>query len=111
MSVGRSAQRLPWDGHSRRRPGGRQNLVTFSEGAAMKVRFRTVDSVLDEIEAMQQRIAVRAKKIFQERGGTFAHAIEDWLKAERQTIWRPALEVRRTKDAFLIEAAVAGLDP
>jgi HSP20 family protein len=77
----------------------------------MKIRFRTVDSVLDEIEAMQQRIAVRAQKIFQERGGTFAHAIEDWLKAERQTIWRPALEVRRTKDAFLIEAAVAGLDP
>jgi HSP20 family protein len=81
------------------------------EGAQMKVRFRTVDSVLDEIEAMQHRVAERAQKIFRERGGSFGHAIDDWLKAERETVWRPALEVRRTKDAFVIEAAVAGLDP
>jgi HSP20 family protein len=33
------------------------------------------------------------------------------MKAERETVWRPALEVRRTKDAFVIEAAVAGVDP
>ena len=77
----------------------------------MKIRFRTVDSVFDEIEAIQQRVAERAQKIFRERGGAFGHAIDDWLKAERETIWRPALEVRRTKDAFVIEAAVAGLDP
>ena len=77
----------------------------------MKIRFRTVDSVLDEIGAMQQRVAERAQKIFRERGGALGHAIDDWLKAERETIWRPALEVRRTKDAFIVEAAVAGLDP
>jgi len=77
----------------------------------MKVRFRTVDSVLDEIEAMQHRVAERAQKIFRERGGALGHALEDWLRAERETIWRPALEVRRTKDAFVVEAAVAGLGP
>jgi HSP20 family protein len=77
----------------------------------MKIRFRTVDSVLDEIEAIQVRIAERAQRIFRERGGAIGHALEDWLKAERETIWRPALEVRRTRDAFVIEAAVAGLDP
>jgi HSP20 family protein len=77
----------------------------------MKIRFRTVDSVLDEIEALQQRVAERALRIFRERGGAVGHAIDDWLKAERETIWRPALEVRRTRDAFVIEAAVAGLDP
>ena len=77
----------------------------------MKIRFRSVDSVLDEIEAMQHRVAERAQKIFRERGGAVGHAIEDWLTAERETVWRPPLEVRRTKDAFLIEAAAAGLDP
>jgi HSP20 family protein len=77
----------------------------------MKIRFRTVDSVLDEIEAMQRRIAERAQKIFRERAGASGHAIDDWVTAERETIWRPALEVRRTKDAFVVEAAVAGLDP
>jgi HSP20 family protein len=77
----------------------------------MKIRFRTVDSVLDDIEVMQRRIAERAQKIFRERGGALGHAVEDWLTAERETIWRPAVEVRRTKDAFIVEAAVAGLDP
>lgn len=77
----------------------------------MKIRFRTVDTVLDEIEAVQRRIAERAQKLFRERGGAVGHAIEDWVKAERQTIWRPALEVVRTKGAFVVEAAVAGVDP
>jgi HSP20 family protein len=77
----------------------------------MKIQLRTVDSILDEVEAIQRRITERAQKFFHERGGAFGHAVEDWLKAERETIWRPALEVRRTKDALVIEAAVAGLDP
>jgi HSP20 family protein len=77
----------------------------------MKIRFRQVDSVLDEIEAMQRRIAGRAVEIFRERGGAIGQALEDWLKAERETIWRPALEVVRAKDAFVVEAAVAGVDP
>jgi hypothetical protein len=49
----------------------------------MNVRFRTVDSILDEMEAMQRRIADRAQKIFRERGGALGHALEDWVTAER----------------------------
>lgn len=77
----------------------------------MKIRFRTVDSVLDEIDAIERRVAARAAEIFRARGDRLGHALEDWVKAERETIWRPALEVVRTKDAFVIEAAVAGVDP
>ena len=77
----------------------------------MKVKFETVESVFDEINAMQHRIRERAQKIFRERGGAFGRAVEDWLEAERETIWRPALEVRRTNDAFVVELAAAGLDP
>jgi len=77
----------------------------------MKIRFRTVDSVLDDVERMQRRVVTRAEEIFRERGHALGHALEDWMKAERETIWRPALEVRRTQDAFVVEAAVAGMDP
>jgi len=77
----------------------------------MKIRHRTVDSVLADVEGVQRHIAQRAQEIFRARGGAFGHAVEDWMKAERQTIWRPALEVLRTKDAFVVEAAVAGIDP
>lgn len=77
----------------------------------MKVRCRTVDSVVDQVQGLQRHIAARAQEIFRARGGAIGHALEDWMKAERETIWRPALEVRKTKDAFVVEAAVAGVDP
>ena len=34
----------------------------------MKVRFQIVDSILDEVESIQRRIAERAEKLFHERG-------------------------------------------
>ena len=89
----------------------RHKMRRAAGGSEMKIHFRSVDSVLDDVEAIQRRIAERAQKIFHERGGALGHAVEDWLKAERETIWRPALEVRRTKEAILVEAAVAGIDP
>ena len=33
----------------------------------MKVRFQIVDSILDEVESIQRRIAERAEKLFHER--------------------------------------------
>ncbi|MEX1129434.1 MAG: Hsp20 family protein [Vicinamibacterales bacterium] len=86
-------------------------LGVTSQEADMKVRSRTVDSVLAEVEGVQRHIALRAREIFRARGGAFGHAVEDWITAERETIWRPALEVRRTRDAFVVEAAIAGIDP
>jgi len=77
----------------------------------MKIRFRTVESITDDLEAIQRRIAIRASEIFRERGGALGRAVDDWLTAEKETIWRPALEVHRTKDAFVVEAAVAGVTP
>lgn len=77
----------------------------------MKIKFQRVDSLVEEVERLQQRIARRALEIFRERGGAIGHHLEDWLKAERETVWRPAIEVVRTKDAFIVEAAIAGVDP
>ena len=77
----------------------------------MKVRTRAVESVVDELGQMRQDIAERAQEVFCERGGAVGDALADWLKAEREIVWRPALEVCRTNDAFVVEAAVAGIDP
>jgi HSP20 family molecular chaperone IbpA len=76
----------------------------------MKVRCRTGESVRAEVEGVHRHIAQRAQEIFRARGGALGHAVEDWITAERETIWRPALEVRRTRDAFVVEAAIAGID-
>jgi len=69
-------------------------LGVASKEADMKVRCRTADSVIDEVHGMQRHIAARAQELFRARGGALGHALEDWMKVERDTIWRPALEVR-----------------
>jgi HSP20 family protein len=86
-------------------------LGVTAQEAEMKITCRPVDSVLAEVEGVQRHIAQRAQEIFRARRGAAGGALEDWMKAERETIWRPALEVRRTKDALVIEAAVPGIEP
>lgn len=35
---------------------------------------------------LEHRIRTRAYEIFQQRGSTHGHALEDWLKAEREVL-------------------------
>jgi HSP20 family protein len=77
----------------------------------MKLKPRIVDSVAGQVEAIQRRIAGRAHEIWATRGASLGSALEDWLLAERETVWRPAVEVRRVNGAFLVEAALAGVEP
>lgn len=69
------------------------------------------DSLFDECRRLERRIAERAFAIFQARGAQLGAAIDDWLKAERDTVWRPAIEVTQHDGQLVIEAAVAGVDP
>lgn len=75
------------------------------------LRARPVDSFIEDLEHMRARITSRAHEIFRRRGEALGSALEDWLTAERQTIWRPAVEVLRTDTSVQIEMAVAGVKP
>ena len=75
----------------------------------MKIPIHHVDSVVDELDAMQKRIASRAEELHEGREGGLP--LDDWLVAEREVIWRPALDVRQSDDSYVVEAAVAGLEP
>jgi HSP20 family protein len=76
-----------------------------------KVRAWPVGSLLGELEAMQEQIMRRAHDIFSSRGGTWGRALDDWLTAERETVWRPAVELCEKDKEFTLEAAVAGVHP
>jgi HSP20 family molecular chaperone IbpA len=76
----------------------------------MKVPVHAVESVAGEIETMQRRIAARAEQLHDERRDR-GQPLDDWLAAEQETIWRPAIEVRQDDGAYVVEAAVAGLEP
>jgi HSP20 family molecular chaperone IbpA len=75
----------------------------------MKVAVHRVESVADEVDAMQRHIASRAEVLHDPRRG--GQPLDDWLAAERETIWRPALEVQQSNGAYVVEAALAGLEP
>ena len=75
----------------------------------MKVKLQRLGSILDRIEAVQQEIAGRAFELFSRRGGAVGRAIDDWLTAERETVWKPPVEIVEKDGEFLVEAAIAGV--
>ena len=75
----------------------------------MKIPVHCVDSVAGEVDAIQKRIASRAEQLHEGREGGLP--LDEWVAAEREIIWRPALDVRQRDDSYLVEAAIAGLEP
>ena len=75
------------------------------------VAIRKISSVLDEMNQMQERIMRRAYDIFERNGRLLGRDLDHWLQAERELVWKPALEFRETNGEFVLEAAVSGVDP
>jgi HSP20 family molecular chaperone IbpA len=72
---------------------------------------RTVDSLIDEINAMHSAITDRAYERFCTGGWAEGRALDDWLAAERETTWRPPVELGEHDGEYVLKAAVAGVDP
>lgn len=73
------------------------------------IRVRTADSITPEIDAFHHQVRQRAYELSCANG---SHDPSDnWLRAERDLSWRPAVELRRKDDEFVVIAAVAGLEP
>jgi len=66
------------------------------------------DSIVEELEQMHGRIARRAYDLFQGRSGS-SDAFNDWLSAESELVWKPAVEVRE-HDGTLNVAAIPGVE-
>ena len=75
------------------------------------VPIRKSKSIFDEVERMRDRIMRRAYDIFTSNGGFFGKDIDDWLHAERELVWKPAIELSEKDDQFRLELAAPGVDP
>jgi hypothetical protein len=51
----------------------------------MKIRLQTVDTVLDEVEAVRRRVAERAVEIFRQRRTAIGDAIDDGSRPSTET--------------------------
>ena len=73
--------------------------------------IKRTESIFDEMERMQDRIMRRAYEIFSSNGGIFGRDTEDWLQAERELVWKPAVELEEKDDEFRLQLAAPGVDP
>src|SRR5262249_53485359 len=84
-----------------------RNGVKMSES----VSIRKTSSILEEMNQIQDRIMRRAYEIFERNGGLFGRDLDDWLQAERELLWKPAVELGEIDGEIQLEAALSGVDP
>jgi len=75
------------------------------------VPVRKSSTIFDQMREIQDSIMRRAYEIFEQNGGTLGRDLDNWSQAERELLWRPAFELTEKDGRFLLEAAVAGIDP
>src|SRR5437868_1970954 len=77
---------------------------------ADSVPIRKTTSVFDQMREMQDQIMRRAYEIFEQNGGSFGRDFENWAQAERELVWKPALELSEKDGQFQLEAAISGIE-
>ena len=61
-----------------------------------------------EMEALAETIQEKAFSLFQSRGGGIGGDVDDWLRAERDVIWSPAVELTENDRDFRARIALPG---
>jgi len=74
------------------------------------VALKKAESIFAELDQLHTAISRRAYDLFQNRGTLWAGALADWLSAERQLVWKPAIELRQKNNQFEVRAATPGVD-
>ena len=75
------------------------------------IRVRKAETIFDELNQLHHEISQRAYDLFRNGGMRLSGALEDWLNAERELVWKPAVELRRKDNQFEVLAAMAGVEP
>ena len=72
--------------------------------------IRKSESVLDSLRDIENRIRQRAYEIFSGHG-LFGKDLDNWLLAENELTFRPAMELSEKDNEFKLKIAVPGVDP
>jgi len=74
------------------------------------IALRKAETIFNELDQLHTEISRRAYELFQKRGALWGAPLADWLQAERQMVWKPAIELRQKDNQFEILAATPGVD-
>jgi HSP20 family protein len=76
-----------------------------------QLRFRKVESIAEDVEQVRQAVASRAFEIFSGRGSGDGTEIDDWVAAERELLFSPAIELTEDEGTLTLQVAIAGFKP
>jgi HSP20 family protein len=69
------------------------------------------ESILNELNKLHNRIMNRAYELFDGNGHVFGKDLDDWLQAEKELVWKPAIELEEKDNKFRVQIATPGIDP
>jgi len=75
------------------------------------VKVQKTETIQAEMKELHNRIANRAYEIYLQRGSSIGRDLDDWLDAEQELVWRPAVEILEKDNQFIVQVAIAGLEP
>jgi HSP20 family protein len=73
---------------------------------ATLIKPRKAETLINEVEQMRNDIMQRAYDLFCRHGG---QDLDNWLTAESELTWRPAIEVSGGEKQIVVKAAVPGI--
>jgi HSP20 family molecular chaperone IbpA len=82
-----------------------------SKQMAATLPVKKKESIFNELNEMHDRIMKRAFEIFDGNGHAFGKDLEDWLRAENELVWKPAIEIEEKDKEILLRIATPGVDP
>jgi len=74
------------------------------------VALRKAETIFNELDELRTAISRRAYDLFRKRGNPWGSPLTDWLNAEQQLVWRPAIELRQKDRQFEVLAATPGVE-
>jgi HSP20 family protein len=74
------------------------------------ITLHKAETIFNELDQLHTAISQRAYDLFRKRGGLWGGSLTDWLNAERQLVWKPAIELRRKDKQFEVLAATPGIE-
>jgi HSP20 family protein len=67
-------------------------------------------ALCEEMKTLADAIRERAFSLFQSRGGGNGGDVDDWLRAERDVVWSPAVELTENNRDFRARIALPGFN-
>jgi HSP20 family protein len=73
--------------------------------------IKKTQSIFEQLSVLQERIMRRAYEIFNGHGQIAGKDLDDWLRAEQELVWKPAIELEEKDNEFQLQIGVPGVDP